>query len=161
MAHKDIVPFCMACGYDLRGLDETRCPECGEVEADWHAAYAARRISTGSAAVRILAVPSAMLLLFVAWMLHSLLSGDSAAPFLLLITALSLPCLAVGSVCNAYVVSLGLAWNRASHSRRPPEGWEVFPLLLVHTISITAFQWCVVVMMGRVASSLAAWARNL
>ncbi len=23
------VPTCMCCGYDLRGLDDTRCPECG------------------------------------------------------------------------------------------------------------------------------------
>lgn len=38
-------PFCPACGYDLIGLSEARCPECGrrftleELWAAWVAAY--------------------------------------------------------------------------------------------------------------------------
>jgi hypothetical protein len=26
---KDVVPRCLKCGYDLRGLNYQRCPECG------------------------------------------------------------------------------------------------------------------------------------
>lgn len=122
--YADLEPFCLACGYDLRGSPSGRCPECGTTfsRKEW-----SREIDRVLARMHdvddsLSFVPYSWRLAAVAVaarLLAALQGDDSWGPFLLNFTAFMMGIAAVGTGLSMVRIRQVPAWARAKMRNRP------------------------------------------
>lgn len=121
-----VEPFCLECGYDLAGLPQARCPECG-TEFDVHEIVGEmqrRQMTMPQMLLRLLLAPAAILsfLLLIMFMANISIGppGELALNLLQWFGWLVVWGSLVGGVVTSIQVARGLCWNRAIRRRRSP-----------------------------------------
>lgn len=116
------IVFCPNCGYDLTGLAEARCPECGQEfsEAALQQEYARPKTTVGKAVARIMLLP--LLATGAGWLTGALAQNRTTEGLGVLLGFGMGALLLLGGVLLSRKLALQLAVHRAERLRLVPFG---------------------------------------